>query len=143
MNTPCEHGYERGPDYCPFCRRAGIGKAPTTKRLGTPVTRKEQGQAQAWTTADEQWKAAAMTELLRRAATGERFTSEDITNTVGLPSGDTALNRNNAVGALIGSAVKRKEIIEVDWTRSTRPTSNGARLGVYVGTQFARKDGAA
>lgn len=142
MSAACEHGYERGPSYCPFCRRAGA-PAPTTNRLGASTTRKEQGQQQAWTAADEAWKQAAMTELLRRAASGERFTSEDITNTVGLPSGDTALNRNNAVGALIGSAVKRKQIVEVAWVRSTRPTSNGARLGVYVGVQFARKDGAA
>lgn len=89
----------------------------------------------AWDGATEEWKAAALEELRRLAASGTRFTSEDITAVVGLPSGEIAQHKNNAVGTLMGGARKRGEIIEVDWTRSTRPSSNGARLSVYVGAK--------
>lgn len=66
---------------------------------------------------------------------GERMTSEDVVAVVGLPTGDVAVNANNAVGAMMNGLAKRgiirKTTIRVP---SRRKTSHGAELIVWERT---------
>lgn len=100
------------------------------------LTRKEIGQEQALTGADDDWTAAARRAIKWLAAQGRPFTSEDVTARTGLPSGATGTNRNNAVGALMTSAAKAGLIAKTD-TRvpSQRPSSHGAEIAQWVGAR--------
>jgi len=83
--------------------------------------------------AKPEWRSRAEVALSDLIASGEPFTSEDITLVVGLPAGRIESNRNNAVGALIAHA-RREGLIQSAGRRPSRnPRSNGAMLEVWVG----------
>lgn len=84
--------------------------------------------------AREEWKTAASDVIRLLAKTGAPFTSEEVTQHVGLPSGGSGMNLNNQVGALMRAAVKRGDIVPTGLTAlSQNPTSHGAELQVWQG----------
>ena len=79
------------------------------------------------------WRERAETALADLIASGEPFTSEDITTTVGLPKGRIESNGNNAVGALVAHA-RREGLIQSAGRRPSRnPRSYGAMIVVWIG----------
>lgn len=115
---PCDHGNPIGS--CLQCAAEG-------RALG------EQGQDQAASSrAAAQWWAAAWQALLQLAASGEPFTSEHITEQVGLPR-RSATGANSAMGALIGTASRAGIIRLVGSTTAARPISHGAQIGLWEG----------
>lgn len=83
----------------------------------------------------DDWKSRFREAATYLASTGAGFTSEDVIYITGLPTGDIAMNANNAVGAMM-NALARKGVIEKTARRkqSKRPTSHGAELIVWAGT---------
>lgn len=107
---------------CPDCERAAGQKA------------KEEGMALALSPDPlTEWKAAFRSTVTTWAGQGKRFTSEDVTDYIGLPSGAKGMNANNAVGAMM-NALARKGIIRKTYHRepSRRPSSHGAELVVWT-----------
>lgn len=89
--------------------------------------------------ARDEWKSAATDTIRVLASSGEPFTSEDVTQRIGLPSGGKAMNLNNQVGALMTAAAKRGDITKTDITvPSQNPTSHGAQIAVWQGTAPAQ-----
>lgn len=61
------------------------------------------------------------------------FTSEDVVDAVGLPSGDVRMNANNAVGAMMNGLARRGLIAKTGVrVQSKRPSSHGAELILWV-----------
>ena len=90
------------------------------------------GQERAYNAAAS-WTDNAQAALDALIAAGEPFTSEDVTEAIGLPAGHHETNRNNAVGALIGNASREGLIANVGHTPSRSPRSNGATLVKWRG----------
>jgi hypothetical protein len=84
---------------------------------------KAEGQAAAESGASE-WSAQATEIIVELAEAGVHFTSEDITDRIGLPSGSTGMNENNAVGSVFSKAC-RKGLIE--WTGELKQSSREER----------------
>lgn len=80
-----------------------------------------------------EWHDDARNTIRELAATGEPFTSEDVVAVVGLPRGNVATNRNNAVGAIMSAAARRGEIRKVGYRNAKRPALHAAALAVWVG----------
>jgi len=82
----------------------------------------------------EEWKRDFYNAVSHLCFTGETFTSEDVLDLVGLPSGTIKSNANNAVGAMMNGLARKGEIRKTGERRpSQRPTSHGAELTVWVG----------
>ena len=61
------------------------------------------------------------------------FTSEDVVDAVGLPSGDVRMNANNAVGAMMNGLARKGVIAKTGLhVQSKRPSSHGAELILWV-----------
>lgn len=109
----CTHGAE-APRYCAFCRRAG-------------ETGKQQGTAKA-AEAQSDYFEVAVAQIRTLARTGEPFTAEDVTDTIGLPSGS---------GKVIGSAFLSVSRTGLIWRVGERPanrsTSHRRMLAVWRG----------
>lgn len=84
-------------------------------------------------TAKQEWAYQAKAALRALARTGRPFTSEDLTDIVGLPTGTTATNRNNAVGAIINAYAKTKMINRVGDRPARNRSSHGHRIAVWQG----------
>ena len=97
--------------------------------------RKEEGMRQAEQAPDVQtWKRWFRIVLEEFADLGQPFTSEDIIEQIGLPRRNVQTNANNAVGAMISGAARRKVIRKTGRHRlSRRPSSHGAELTEWVG----------
>jgi hypothetical protein len=68
------------------------------------------------------------------------FTSEDVIDKVGLPSGDIGLHRNNAVGAMMSGMAANKTIKKTgNHVSSKRSPSHGAELTEWIGVRWSRK----
>ena len=100
--------------------------------------RKAEGQAQALSPEDlEPWKDRFRAEVRRLAQAGPApFTSEDVVDAVGLPSGDVGQHANNAVGAMMGAMAKAGVIRRKGYTTSRRPVSHGAVLSEWQGVAW-------
>ncbi len=61
----------------------------------------------------------------------ERFSSEDVTDAIGLPGGEHGMNRNNAVGAWINGLARNKVISQDEAIASRNPASNGATIWLW------------
>lgn len=101
----------------------------------TGKTLKEEGMAQAREAGDVQrWRVAfgeAVTMLARR---GEPFTSEDVTEIVGLPR-ETKQNRNSAVGAMMNGYASRGIIRKTGRrVQSRHPQSHAREILEWMGT---------
>lgn len=96
------------------------------------------GQQQAIAGAPPEWRDLARSTLLSLAASGARFTSEDLVNRIGLPTGDAGANRNNAVGAVFAAASRRGWITRVDYVKAKRAALHAAVVAVWIGTEDGR-----
>jgi hypothetical protein len=80
------------------------------------------------------WKQGARGAICSLAASGERFTSDDLLNLVGLPDPDHEPNaRNNAVGSVFRWAAGEGLIETVGVTKSQLPTRKGGIVRVWQG----------
>lgn len=73
-----------------------------------------------------EWLDHAYYVLIQKARTGLPFTSEDVTDEAGLPTGVIATNANNAVGALFGLASKAGIIVRTGHRVQARNRSSHA-----------------
>jgi hypothetical protein len=73
------------------------------------------------------WKHFA-DKWFRGIYSGTKFTSEDITEAVGLPAGEEGMNRNNAVGAYMRALSSAGLVKKVGMVSSRRAVSHGAAL---------------
>lgn len=121
MVTECEHGETRGVRYCALCRRAGgRGEAHTSP----PVHAQH----------DLDWSTRAKNAIWDLASSGRTFTSEDVTDLVGLPDPTNRPNgANNSVGMLLQSVAKRYGLRRVDMTKARNPQAHGRLLTVWQG----------
>lgn len=110
----CEHGEPRGPQACALCRY----KANALKVQGIETAREPH----------EDWIKLAVAKIIELARTGRPFTSEDVTDAIGLPGGS-----NKAVGAAFNQVAKTKQIIKVGDRPAARPTSHRRSLAVWQG----------
>lgn len=86
----------------------------------------EAGQAAALSTKTA-WAATALEWVLRLPA-GTVFTSEDVTEAVGLPAGEIGTNMNNAVGAFM-AGLRRRDLVELaGYVNSQRRSSHSGLL---------------
>lgn len=71
---------------------------------------------------------------------GARFTSEDIIEEFGLPTGQVGTNKNNAVGAIMNAIAKKGVIRNTgDYVKSSRPSSHSAVIAVWERTQLGKE----
>lgn len=93
------------------------------------VLRGERGMQQALVSKhDWQQRAQLWFDLLER---GALFTSEDLTEAVGLPTGSTGLNKNNAVGAFLRNLSKMGAIVKKGSKGSRKKRSHGASIALW------------
>ena len=81
--------------------------------------------------AEPSWTVAAAA-WIARLRPGTRFTAEAMTAAVGLPRGEAAQNRNNAVGAVIAGASRGRLIARVGFTQATRPESHARMVAEWL-----------
>lgn len=81
--------------------------------------------------AKPEWAEQAKTAIRDLASTGHEFTADDVIRSIGLPS--HGINANNAVGAAVSAAARRKEIVRVGFTTASRASSHGRVLSVWRG----------
>lgn len=100
---------------------------------------KEQGMTAAIEHAEADWKSRFASTVARLASYGVPFTSEDVLEVVGLPTGSIGVNRNNAVGAMMNAAA-RAGVIRKTGRRlhSKRTVSHGAELTEWIGRRGGR-----
>lgn len=107
------------------------------RALAASLEGKARGQSHALSAAHEyrnRFRLAVVLLCMNR----ERFTSEDVVERVGLPTGEVGINHNNAVGAMM-TGLARQGIIRKTGERraSRRPSSHGAELIVWcAGWQY-------
>jgi len=69
-----------------------------------------------------------------------RFTSEDLVDAVGLPTGAEASGKNNAVGAVMNAAAKKGVIRNThDYVKTKRPASHGRIIAVWERTLLGKE----
>ena len=84
------------------------------------------------------WSDLALQTIRDLANTGRPFTSEDVTERIGLPRGGVATNRNNAVGAAMSGAARRGIIRKTGYRNATRPELHSAVVAVWIGARWPR-----
>ena len=123
MTNACLHGEPKGSRYCALCRHAGIG-----------VELLEGAPGELLGAAD--WERKAKKVIWAKARSGDRFTSEDITEVIGFPDTTHRPNgRNNRIGALISSVARDYRITIVDEAKARNPQSNGRTIKVWQGKE--------
>lgn len=102
-----------------------------TEQLGLEL--KERGMEQARRAFDvQEWKERFTSTVIKMAATGRSFTSDDVLLFVGLPR-ESKTNANNAVGAMMNALARRGVIRKTKERRSAiRACSHGRELAVWV-----------
>jgi hypothetical protein len=75
-----------------------------------------------------------------RMNAGHLFTSEDVTEKFGLPTGEVKTNKNNAVGAIMNAIAKKGVIRNTgNYVKSSRPSSHSAVIAVWERTQLGKE----
>lgn len=89
--------------------------------------------------AKQEWNGRAHLVLLRLALSGNPFTSEDITQAVGLPHGGQGMHKNNAVGSLFSSASREGLIRPTGRILRTRNKASHSHMIIeWIGTEITR-----
>lgn len=114
--SECLHGY---PELkrCPWCKHM-----PEAAGTHTVTVLERQGD----------WNQAALHALWELAHSGKPFTSEDLTDMVGLPN-PSAANRNNKVGSFIQRNAYRMRLRRTDQVKARNPQAHGRWITVWVG----------
>ena len=81
--------------------------------------------------AKQEWKEAADKVIQYYIRRNKPFTSEDITDQIGLPAGSTKMNKNNAVGAIILKYSKSRRIYQCGTRPARNKSSHGHELKVW------------
>jgi hypothetical protein len=97
---------------------------------------KERGQTQALVNADA-WTERAAKWVIKQPV-GTQLTSELVTAELGLPSGSSGTNKNNAVGATMTALSKQGYIKQMGYTKSRTPRSHGAVIAVWERTALSQ-----
>lgn len=93
---------------------------------------KSVGQQEALARVDD-WTGEAWRCLVLLVGEGRPFTSEDLIERIGLPSGEVGTNRNNAVGAIMTSAAKQRLIRKTGQrVKARRAVSHAAELTEWI-----------
>jgi hypothetical protein len=96
--------------------------------------RKSEGMATAEDHAMLEWKGRFMRRVQQLANAGRPFTADDVVTDVGLPAGRIASNANNAVGAMMSGAGRRKVIRKTgNYVKGKRPESHSRMVAEWVG----------
>lgn len=98
---------------------------------------KAQGQQRADAAQPEEWRAAVDIRIEALAASGDPFTSDDVSRS----TGDSPTGSPGAMGARFSAAVKRGVIRRVGYVPSRRVSVHGHPVALWVGAQ--REEGAA
>lgn len=89
----------------------------------------------------DEWKAEFNKAVDLLCESRVTFTSEDVLDLVGLPSGTIKSNANNAVGAMMNALARSGEIRKTGERRpSKRPSSHGAELAVWASARASEPD---
>jgi len=101
--------------------------------------RKQRGMKQALQPdALADWKDAFYKAAERLGRSGDAFTSEDVLEIVGLPTGEIGQHANNAVGAMMNALARRGVIRKTGrHVPSKRPSSHGTEINEWVGVHRA------
>jgi hypothetical protein len=95
---------------------------------------KQAGMQLAFDFAPVDWKRLARAAIEELARSGRPFTADDVIAIVGLPRPAEGSNRNNAVGAMISGAGRRRLIVKTgEYVTSRRPLSHARMIAVWVG----------
>ena len=113
----CEHGEPRGSKYCALCRYKQKVKHETA--LAAALAAKQE------------WTDVATLYLINSVCDGLEISADDLIQAVGLPSGETVTNCNNAVGALFHKWAKCGFIVESGRVRSNRASNCGREIRVW------------
>lgn len=102
---------------------------------------RDEGMAAAIGGGNEAYKALFIATLRELALSGVLFTSETITDKIGMPPyiDPTSQNRGNLVGALMGGASRKKMIVFVRAVKSTHPITHAARIAQWKGDDTWRR----
>lgn len=145
------------PEWCAVCpspmkhpRHAQTRAVPVTpaaphvqsawdaEDLRAGLEARDEGQQVALINTPVEWRAAAVRAVKRLADSGKKFTSEDVTAIVGLPSGGVATNANNGLGSLMTGAARRGVIVKLsERVPANREESHSREIAVWVGRDFA------
>lgn len=79
------------------------------------------------------WAEQAFEAIKLLASRKVEFTSEDVLEITGLPSGGVGMNRNNASGAIMNKAARAGIIRKVGYTTARRKASHGSVQAVWIG----------
>lgn len=121
MVNECPHGYPLEELHrCAFCKRHIPETATITKTLGPA-----------------EWERQAKRLIWDMARSGNRFTTEDITDRIGFPDTTHRPNgRNNRIGTLISSMAKNYRLTIVDEAKARNAQSNGRTIKVWIGKEY-------
>lgn len=95
-----------------------------------PEERKAQGMAFALGAVPD-WRERALGAMLAIGRARGRFTSEDVTDLVGLPRFQIGTNQNNAVGAAISGWARDGLIVAVGTRKSQHAWANAAEIRIW------------
>lgn len=113
--------------------RTGTPDDAVRAHYGDGGRRKDEGSAQVLSKTPEEYQRAFAEVFEEFILSGNGFTSEHVTERVGMPP-----NHPNAVGALFSSLVKQAaktgRVAYVMHVKATRSNQNATKIGLYRGT---------
>ena len=114
MGMECIHGEPKGPEWCAYCLYAAKKKLEAAARA-KPV-----------------WIDTAVCFIFGRVLDGYTVTADDVVEAVGLPAGEVATDKNNALGAVFNHMSYYGGIVAVGEVRSTRASNCGRKITVWA-----------
>lgn len=79
------------------------------------------------------WADDAFEAIKMLASRKVEFTSEDVLEITGLPSGGVGMHKNNATGAVMSKAARAGIIRKVGYTTAKRKASHSSVHAVWIG----------
>lgn len=135
--TPFRHSWCKGKPSVHEAHAARQARRRREQEAGALA--RDAGMAAAAAAAPD-WTELAKQAVRFLAATGTDFTIDDVIERAGLPN-DSKSNANNAVGALMSGAAKRRIIERVGYTRTSRRLGHARSVAVWRGISHPqRKD---
>ena len=107
-------------------------------QLAEGRARRDQAIDQADDHADPDWKDHARRVLAELAATGQRFTTDELWRR--LDAAGIVTHERRALGGIVRQAVNAGLIAPVGWAESTRPEAHAAPKRVYLGAGAGQAD---